>query len=88
MSNYICPELNTLTRRFVKRLEYNPLGMTKPDLTVDDLSGEIVRFKLSFDLEREVFQDDWELRIIPSFAPVFSLGSAFNPGKRQHHRST
>lgn len=60
-------------------MTYNRIGKVEPEVDIEYISSEIIKFDLSFDLKRDVFQDNWELCVTPSFIPDFHWSPHLTP---------
>ncbi|CAH0120663.1 hypothetical protein PAE9249_03184 [Paenibacillus sp. CECT 9249] len=64
---------------FVKSVTYDWLGPYEPTLERQELDGRLTHVTLSFSLEEQVPQDDWQLQIMPAFAPKFHWAPHLTP---------
>lgn len=66
-------------RSFVQNIQPAQLGDTKADIVVKRLDGNTVHVKYTFDLPKEVQQDDWQVNITPAFHPSFHWAPHLTP---------
>ncbi len=68
--------------RFVASLTYDSLGGHRPEVRMRRLSPNLQHCTLTYTLTEEVRQDDWQLRLIPAFAPTFHWAPHLTPTDR------
>jgi hypothetical protein len=66
-------------RTFVQTIQTAQLGDAKADIVMETLDDNTVHVKISFDLPKEVKQDDWQVNIIPAFRPTFHWAPHLTP---------
>jgi len=67
---------------FVARLECDPLGSARPEVVHERPAPHLHRLVLTFRLEREARQDDWQLTLKPAFVPSFHWAPHLTPTDR------
>ena len=72
------PEL----RSCVASIRADALGGVEPLVEVVREPGDVLRFRLTFDLPQPVAQDDWRIDIEPAFAPDFHWSPHLTPTPR------
>ncbi|WP_052353861.1 hypothetical protein [Neobacillus jeddahensis] len=70
---------HNLLKRYIHNIQFGQLGGQKPDITIEDIDHHVVKLHLSFDLEEELAQDDWQINIFPSFVPNFHWAPHLTP---------
>lgn len=65
--------------QFVKHLTFDKLGGRAPVVEQSNTDGHTVRITFSFTLDKEVRQDDWQVRIHPAFEPNFHWSPHLTP---------
>ncbi|MBB6735657.1 hypothetical protein [Cohnella zeiphila] len=68
--------------RFIRKIAANSLGACPPTAEVHAVDDHTVRYTIAFSLSEEVRQDDWQLRIEPSFEPSFHWAPHLTPTDR------
>lgn len=71
-----------LLNSFIEKACCSRLGNAKPALEVRQVDSRITRCTLSFRLEQEVQQDDWQCRLTPAFQPDFHWTPHLTPSDR------
>jgi len=69
-------------RSCVASIRADSLGGVEPLVEVTRESGDVLRFRLTFDLPQPVTQDDWRIDIEPAFAPDFHWSPHLTPTPR------
>lgn len=63
----------------VRSIEAGTIGSTEPTVTIDELAPNLHRFRLTFELDAPVQQDDWRVVLSPAFDPSFHWSSHLTP---------
>jgi hypothetical protein len=71
--------LNNDLIKYVSRIDYDILGLTLPYVKQEQLDVNTLKISLSFQLETELQQDDWQLRVYPAFTPSFHWAPHLTP---------
>jgi len=66
-------------RSYMESMEWDNLGNARPKTNILKLDGNTYRIRLGFDLQDAVQQDDWQIRIRPSFTPDFHWAPHLTP---------
>ena len=69
-------------RSCVASIRADSLGGVEPLVEVTRESGDVLRFRLTFDLPQPVAQDDWRIDVEPAFAPDFHWSPHLTPTPR------
>ncbi|WP_308635483.1 hypothetical protein [Paenibacillus silvisoli] len=81
MDNYVF-KLPHAMDRFIRVMECGAIGSVQPEVTSQRVNEHTVKYKLTFALDSEVRQDDWQLAIEPAFAPTFHWAPHLTPTDR------
>lgn len=71
-----------LPKSFVSQLHIDRLGGKEPSVELVGLDAHLFRCTVTFELDEEVRQDDWQLRLTPAFAPAFHWAPHLTPTDR------
>ena len=71
--------LPTVLNGYVDSITYGQLGNTGPDINYSEISDNIIKVIVSFELNDSVFQDDWQVNITPAFCPDFHWAPHLTP---------
>lgn len=66
-------------RDYIARLECRRLGGHIPEVFFSRIEKDLFHIRLSYDLDTEVVQDDWQFLIVPSFDPDFHWAPHLTP---------
>jgi hypothetical protein len=66
-------------KSYIHNIESDFLGDQKPDITIMRINKNMVKVNLSFELEKEVSQEDWQVNLFPSFVPSFHWAPHLTP---------
>jgi hypothetical protein len=69
-------------RSCVTSIRADALGGVEPQAEVTREPGDVLRFRLTFDLPQPVAQDDWRIDVEPAFAPDFHWSPHLTPTAR------
>ncbi|RIH65453.1 hypothetical protein D1164_10040 [Mariniphaga sediminis] len=73
------PEIPSWINEYVASIDYQLLGGETPDVHYSVLSEHVVKVSVSFNLKDSIYQDDWQVNIIPAFLPDFHWASHLTP---------
>ncbi|MEK0316835.1 hypothetical protein [Cohnella sp. 56] len=74
--------MNHLPEAFVSQLHLDLLGGKAPAIELVRIEAGLLRCTVSFALDEEVRQDDWQLRLTPAFEPTFHWAPHLTPTDR------
>lgn len=66
----------------VRSLSYDSLGNQKGEIIYEQISEHVTHVKITFTLAKGVEQDDWQMRVTPSFTPSFHWAPHLTPTPR------
>lgn len=64
---------------YIHSLTASQLGGCRPDVTLRRIRDGIWYFRLGFELDSEVHQDDWRVELVPAFTPSFHWSPHLTP---------
>jgi rhamnogalacturonyl hydrolase YesR len=64
---------------FVREIQYERLGINKPEAHYEIISENLVKVSLTWFLEDTIRQDDWQVNIFPEFNPDFHWAPHLTP---------
>ena len=64
---------------YIRPVSFAPLGGQAPSSVLEELEPGLYRFRLAFDLDAPVRQDDWRVVVRPAFAPDFHWAPHLTP---------
>ncbi len=64
---------------YVRSIEAGALGGAESSTTIEEIAPGLLRFRLTFELDTPVEQDDWRLIVRPAFEPTFRWASHLTP---------
>lgn len=67
---------------YVKRWDYDQLGSAAPKLSLKQIDKGTYHCIMTFELDQEIRQDDWQLRLEPAFQPYFHWAPHITPTSR------
>ncbi|QJD81911.1 hypothetical protein [Cohnella herbarum] len=71
--------LPTDWRTYIEAIECDALDGVRPQTEIASIKGGWARVTVRFELPADTRQDDWQLRIIPAFAPTFHWAPHLSP---------
>ena len=66
-------------RAVVQTMQVAPLGGIQAEIVTNPLDKNTTHVKITFDLSKEVQQDDWQVNITPAFRPSFHWSPHLTP---------
>jgi hypothetical protein len=64
---------------YIHSLACSRLGGQQPTVTLEQVREDVWRFRLEFNLEAPVGQDDWQVGLVPAFEPDFHWSPHLTP---------
>jgi hypothetical protein len=64
---------------YVSSINFGTIGNIKPNVSFQVVSPSMIKVSLSWQLEKETAQDDWQVNIKPAFTPTFHWASHLTP---------
>ncbi|MGG4102473.1 hypothetical protein AAXB25_00980 [Paenibacillus lautus] len=74
--------MRRLPELFVKQWDYDHIGQAAPKVSLHQLDEDTIHCILTFELEQEIQQDDWQMRLEPAFLPHFHWAPHVTPTSR------
>lgn len=74
--------MERLPDSFVKRWDYDNIGHAAPNVSLHRVDEDTIHGVLTFKLDQEIRQDDWQLRLEPAFQPHFHWAPHLTPTNR------
>lgn len=74
--------MNRLPEDYVSQLHIDRLGGKAPAMEISRIDDHRLHCVVSFELDVEVSQDDWQLRLTPAFEPTFRWAPHLTPTDR------
>ena len=71
--------LPSIFRNFISSINYGKLGSNEAQISYDEVSENILKVSVSFDLKDTIQQNDWQVNIFPAFKPVFNWAPHLTP---------
>lgn len=71
--------ITEFSNHFVKQIMFDPIGLNKPVIDRKQLDPNTMHIMLSYTLEEEIQQDDWQLHVLPAFQPSFHWAPHLTP---------
>ncbi|MFC5649978.1 hypothetical protein ACFPYJ_12780 [Paenibacillus solisilvae] len=65
--------------RYIQGIVCDPIGSVEPEVTKQRINEHIIKYSLSFKLENQTQQDDWQLSVEPAFTPSFHWAPHLTP---------
>ncbi|WP_156889694.1 hypothetical protein [Paenibacillus harenae] len=65
--------------QYVNQISYGTIGPVRPEVEQERLGPNVLRIRLTFQLEQPVRQDDWRLTVEPAFTPTFHWAPHLTP---------
>lgn len=72
-------ELPAPFKNAVNSIQIDNLGKMKAEKQITRIDENTVRVKLTFELSKEVKQDDWQVKVTPAFKPIFNWAPHLSP---------
>jgi len=66
-------------QQYIRLIRYSGLGDLAPQVTILTLNDHLTKVTLSYDLKRDIPQDDWRVEIVPAFQPSFHWAPLLTP---------
>ena len=64
---------------YLEKIEVNRLGGESPVVSQQTINEHLVKINLSFHLDQEIHQDDWQVNLYPTFLPDFHWAPHLTP---------
>lgn len=64
---------------FISSISYDQLGSNEAQVTYTKISDRLLKVRATFDLKESVRQDDWQVKLSPSFTPHFHWAPHLTP---------
>lgn len=75
-------DLSNFFQKAIRSIEYDNLGAEKGRVKISPVDKNTLHFELSFSLKEITHQDDWRIKINPSFKPTFNWAPHLTPTDR------
>ena len=72
-------EVQSIVGEFVKAIVFDSLAGLSPEVTVEKVRGDMLKVRLTYQIDQPVRQDDWKVTITPAFAPDFHYAPHLTP---------
>lgn len=69
----------SLLNEYISTVNYGQIGNTNPDISYSEISENVVKVSVAFDLADSVHQDNWQIDITPAFNPDFHWAPHLTP---------
>ncbi len=74
--------LPAICRQYINMIDIDKLGGNEAVQHIEVVNKDLVRVRLTFDLNKTTCQDDWQVRITPAFAPTFNWSPHLTPNDK------
>ena len=74
--------LPAICRQYINKIDIDKLGGNEAVQHIEVVNKDLVRVRLTFDLNKTTCQDDWQVRITPAFAPTFNWSPHLTPNDK------
>lgn len=72
-------EAKSIVGDFVKTMVFDSLAGLAPEVTVEKVRSDMLKVRLTYQIDKPVRQDDWKVTITPAFAPDFHYAPHLTP---------
>ena len=72
-------QMPSLLNEYITTVNYGQIGHTKPNISFVEISENVVKVSIDFDLTDSVSQDNWQVDITPAFNPDFHWAPHLTP---------